>query len=138
MTELPDVFLAGRSALPDFDVQLTAPDLSPWMAGNVGIPGVTSFASGQPGPHVALVALTHGNEIAGAIVLDRMLRANLRPGRGTLTLVFANLAAFARFDPAQPTASRYVEEDFNRIWGPAVLDGPRRRVELDRAHFRQL
>ena len=46
---------------------------------------------------------------------------------------FANLAAFARFDPAHPTASRFVDEDLNRLWDPALLDGPRRSLELDRA-----
>ncbi|MGH7107909.1 MAG: peptidase M14, partial [Acetobacteraceae bacterium] len=49
------------------------------------------------------------------------------------TFGFVNLAAFARFDPRQPTASRFVEEDMNRLWDPAVLDGPRRSNELARA-----
>ena len=86
--------------LPNFDVQLAAPDIGPWRAGNVGLPGVMSFAASAPGPHVALFALTHGNEIAGAVVLDRLLQAGLRPKRGRLSLVFHNLAAFDRFDPA--------------------------------------
>ncbi len=75
----------------------------------------------------------HGNELAGAIVLDQLLRAGVTPALGRLTLGFANLAAFARFDPAQPTASRFVDEDLNRLWDPALLDGPRRSSELDRA-----
>jgi predicted deacylase len=79
------------------------------------------------------VALTHGNEIAGAVVLDRLLTAGLRPSRGRLTMGFANLDAFARFDPAQPTASRFVEEDLNRLWDEATLDSARRSLELDRA-----
>ena len=68
------------------------------------------------------MALTHGNEIAGAIVLDRLLRASFRPARGCLTLGFANLAAFARFDPAEPTASRFLDEDLNRLWDAAVFE----------------
>jgi hypothetical protein len=32
-----------------------------------------------------------------------------------------------------PVASRYVDEDFNRLWSPVVLDGARRSAELDRA-----
>ena len=119
--------------MPRFPVRLRAPDLQPWLAGNTGVRGFTTLSSGRPGPHVGIVGLTHGNEIAGAIVLDRMLRAGVQPAAGRLTLGFANLAAFARFDPAQPTGSRFVDEDFNRIWDPAVLDGPRRSVELDRA-----
>jgi predicted deacylase len=124
---------AGGGGLPEFEVRLAPPDVTPWIAGNTGIPGFTSFRAAAPGPHVAVVALTHGNEIAGAIVLDRLLRQGVRPTRGTLTLGFANLAAFARFDPAQPTASRYLDEDLNRVWDSAVLDGQGRSLERDRA-----
>ncbi|TCH98805.1 peptidase M14 [Roseococcus sp. SYP-B2431] len=113
-------------------VRLVAPDIRRWRAGNV-LPGVWSFDSGEAGPHVGLVALTHGNEIAGAIVLDSLLREALRPARGRLTLVFANLDAFSRFEPEDPTASRFLEEDLNRLWDPAVLEGPRRSSELRRA-----
>lgn len=79
----------------------------------------------------------HGNEIAGAVVLDRLLkwitRASLRPARGRLTLVFCNLEAFARFDAGDPTATRFLDEDMNRVWSETELDGPRRSVELRRA-----
>lgn len=125
--------MAEPVPMPRFPVRLRPPDIQPWLAGNTGVAGFTTFESGRPGPHVGLMALVHGNEIAGAIVLDRMLRAGLRPLAGRLTLGFANPGAFARFDPAQPTSSRFVEEDMNRIWDPSVLDGPRRSVELDRA-----
>jgi predicted deacylase len=80
-----------------------------------------------------LLSVIHGNEIAGAIVLDRLLRAGLRPTRGRLSFGFVNLAAFDRFDPLRPTASRFVDEDLNRVWDPIVLDGPRHSSELDRA-----
>ncbi len=120
-------------ALPHFAVEVTPPDISRWVAGNTGVPGFTTLDSGRPGPHVAAVALVHGNELAGAIVLNQLLCAGLVPALGRLTLGFANLAAFDRFDPAQPTASRFVDEDLNRLWDPAILDGPRRSVELDRA-----
>lgn len=124
---------ASSAAVPYFAVELTAPDLAPWRAGNAGVPGFTSATAAEPGPHVVLLSLVHGNELAGAIVLDRLLRAGLAPLRGRLTLGFANLAAFDRFDPAQPTASRFVDEDLNRVWDPAVLDGPRDSAELARA-----
>ncbi len=114
-------------------MRLTPPDLSPWLTGNSGVPGVMSFRAAQPGPHVALFALTHGNEFAGAIVLDRMLRAGARPIRGTLTLAFLNLNAFHGFDPNQPTLSRFVDEDLNRLWDPDLLDGGRISAELTRA-----
>ena len=114
-------------------MQLAAPDIGRWLAGNTGVPGFTTRDSGVAGSHVALLALSHGNEIAGAIVLDRLLRAGLVPGRGKLTFGFMNLAAFERFDPRQPTASRFVDEDINRLWDPGVLDSARRSTELDRA-----
>ncbi len=119
--------------LPQFPVHITAPDISPWLAGNTGIPGFTTWDSGEPGPHVVLVGLTHGNEIAGAIVLDEMLRNRAKPARGKLTFGFANIAAFARFDPERPIAARYVEEDLNRVWDDIQLFGVRRSLELDRA-----
>ena len=119
--------------LPDFEVRISAPDLYEWRTGNTGIPGVTTHDSGRPGPHAVLVSITHGNEIAGAIVLDRLLRAGLVPSVGRISFVFANIAAFDRFDPAHPTASRFVDEDLNRIWDESVLDGPRHSVELNRA-----
>ncbi len=121
------------SPVPQFPVEIAAPDLSPWIGKARDIPGFVTFASAIPGPHVALTALVHGNEIAGAIALDRLLRAGVRPRRGRLTFGFVNLAAFARFDARQPTASRFVDEDMNRLWDRAVLDGPRRSCELARA-----
>ncbi len=121
------------ASLPRFEVSLTAPDLRAWRTGHVGIPGIISFDAVLPGPHVALFALMHGNEIAGAILLDRLLSAALRPAYGRLSFAFLNLGAFDRFDPQQPTLSRFVDEDLNRVWDPAVLDGARRSRELDRA-----
>ncbi len=119
--------------LPEFKVHLGRPDIGAWIPGNTGLRGFTSFDSRRPGPHVALLALMHGNEFAGAIVLDRLLRAGLRPARGRLSFGFVNLAAFDRFDPLRPTASRFIDEDLNRVWDPVLLDGPRHSAELDRA-----
>ena len=118
---------------PRFAVELTPPDIEPYRAGNTGIPYVTCFDSGRAGPNVVVAALTHGNEICGAIALDRLFRAGLKPRQGRLTLMFDNVGAYRRFDPRFPTASRYVDEDFNRLWSPATLDGPRQSAELARA-----
>ncbi|MDR3535924.1 MAG: succinylglutamate desuccinylase/aspartoacylase family protein [Acetobacteraceae bacterium] len=119
--------------MPKFEVQLVPPDIAAWLVGNTGIAGFTSRRGASAGPHVALLALSHGNELAGAIVLDRLLRAGLTPRRGTLTFGFVNLTAFERFDPKRPTASRFLDEDINRVWDESVLDGPRHSRELDRA-----
>ena len=133
MTTTPDPPPPSPSAVPRFEVRLASPSLDDWLPGNCGISGFQHFDAGRPGPHVLITALMHGNEIAGAIVLDEMLRANLRPLRGKLTLGFLNLAAFARFDAAQPTASRFIDEDMNRLWDKAILEGTRDSVELARA-----
>jgi predicted deacylase len=118
---------------PNYAMELTPPDIEPYRAGNTGIDYVTRFDSGIAGPHVLVTALTHGNEICGAIALDRFFRAGLRPRQGRLTLAFDNVAAYRNFDPRVPTASRFVDEDFNRLWSPATLDGPRQSIELTRA-----
>lgn len=114
-------------------VELDPPDLSAYRAGNTGIDYVTSVAADTPGPHVMLSALMHGNEICGAIALDRLLRAGLKPARGRLTVAFANIAAYQNFSRIEPAASRYVDEDMNRVWDARALDGPRQSQELRRA-----
>ncbi|WP_225889732.1 M14 family metallopeptidase [Indioceanicola profundi] len=114
-------------------VELIAPDIADHRVGNIGVRYVTSFEAGMPGPHVVLNALMHGNELCGAIVLDRFLRGGLRPRRGRLTFAFSNVAAYLSFDPSIPTASRFVEEDMNRVWGTDALEGARESVELRRA-----
>ena len=120
-------------AEPKYAVELTPPDIEPYRAGNTGVEYVTTFDSGVSGPHVLVTALTHGNEICGAIALDRLFRAGLRPRRGRLTLAFDNVAAYRSFDPRYPVVSRFVDEDFNRLWDEATLDGPRQSIELARA-----
>lgn len=124
---------SSRAGLPVVPVNIPVPDLQPWRAGNTGIAGVWSFAATRPGPHLAIVGIVHGNEIAGATVIERWLRAGIRPARGKLSLVLANLEAFALFDPTEPTASRFVDEDMNRVWDIETLDGKRRSAELRRA-----
>ena len=118
---------------PNYAVELSPPDIEPYRSGNTGVDYVTTFDSGVAGPHVLVTVLTHGNEICGAIALDRLFRAGLRPRQGKLTLAFDNIAAYRSFDPRVPTTSRFVDEDFNRLWAPATLDGPRQTTELARA-----
>jgi hypothetical protein len=114
-------------------VQLAAPDLGHW-AGRAGAPAwAHERDSGQAGPELLLTALVHGNEYSGALALDAFLRSGLSPRCGRITAVFCNMAAFARFDPDRPDASRYVDEDFNRVWSARRLDGPDSSIELQRA-----
>ena len=101
---------------------LPAPDLNAWRAGNTGTEGVWHFDSGLPGRQVLVSALIHGNELCGAWALKGLLESGLRPQAGSLTLMFCNLAAFDRFDPANHDAARFVEQDMNRQWSDERMD----------------
>jgi predicted deacylase len=118
--------------MPD-PIEIGVPDLGRHRLGNNDIPGVTSFAADRAGPHVVITALVHGNELCGAWAILALIERQIRPCRGRLSLALVNLAAFDAFDPASPKTSRYLDEDLNRVWTPATLDGPRRSTELDRA-----
>jgi predicted deacylase len=120
----------GTSVTP---VEIEAPDISPYRRGNTGVPYVVSLDSGVTGPHAVITALVHGNELCGAWALVRLLESGIRPRSGRLSLAFVNTRAYRRFDPAQPKATRYLDEDLNRVWDPTTLDGPRQSRELDRA-----
>ena len=125
---------AGDIKIPnDYPVELTAPDITPYSAGNCGTPYIWSFDSGAAGPHVMISALVHGNEICGAIALDWLLREEVRPVKGRLSLGFINIDAYSRFDSEDPNATRWADEDFNRLWSDAVLTGDRDSSELRRA-----
>ncbi|MEO1115120.1 MAG: succinylglutamate desuccinylase/aspartoacylase family protein [Pseudomonadota bacterium] len=117
----------------EYEVELTPPDLSAYRAGNTGIPYIWRFESGVPGPNVMLSAIVHGNEPCGAIALDWLLQRDTRPAAGSLTCAFMNIAAYEAFDPANPNATRWIDEDFNRVWDTDVLEGDRDSVELRRA-----
>ncbi len=114
-------------------IDVAFPDIERWQAGNTGIPFVWRFESARAGPRVTIQALTHGNEVCGAISNDWLLREGVRPVRGTLTLTFANYEAYRAFDARDPFASRCMDEDFNRLWTADVLDGARQSRDLARA-----
>ncbi|MGF6754463.1 M14 family metallopeptidase [Paraburkholderia sp. GAS42] len=117
-----------------YPVEVTFPDIAVHEDSDSGIAYLHTFDSGVAGPHVMINALTHGNEVCGAIVVDALLRAKLRPRRGRLTLSFANVAAYRNFDAARPDAARFVDQDFNRVWTGDVLDDlSRTSCELARA-----
>lgn len=108
-------------------------DLSAYRAGNTGIDYVHRFDSGVEGPHVMVNALTHGNEFCGMVAACHLLDNNVRPKIGTLTVSFANVAAYETFDTADPFASRQITHNLNRIWSPEWLDGEHDSAELRRA-----
>jgi predicted deacylase len=115
---------------------LDKPELGPWRAGNTGIEGVWQFDSGRPGRSVMVTALVHGNELCGAWVLKKLLDAQIRPMAGKLTLAFCNLAGFDRFDVANHDASRFVDEDMNRVWSDDKLLSPTTQERLRAALLR--
>ncbi len=114
-------------------LELLPIDISAYRTGNTAVDFVHQFDSGRPGPNVLINALTHGNEVCGAHALVTLLENNIRPTKGSLTLSFANVDAYQAFDADNPTASRFIDEDFNRLWSDEILDGPRQSSELTRA-----
>ena len=119
------------STLPAIEV--TPRDLARYRAGNTGIDYVHRFESGQPGPHVMINGLTHGNEFCGMVAVCHLLESGVRPKIGTLTLSFANVAAYETFDAAHPFESRLITHNLNRIWSSAWLEGKEDSIELRRA-----
>ena len=122
-------------------LELSPPDITPYRAGNTGVDYVHQFDSGRPGPTVMVQALTHGNELCGAIAIDWLFKQgmgkSLMPLHGKLILSFANVDAFHRFDASDPSASRCIDEDMNRVWDDAVLLGAGDSLELRRARALQ-
>lgn len=114
-------------------IELRPPDLGGLKHGNSGVDWVHVLDSGRPGPTVLVQALTHGNEICGALALVHLFQQRVQPACGRLVLAFANVEAFTRFDAAAPHASRFVDEDYNRVWADDALFGARDSCELRRA-----
>lgn len=108
-------------------------DLSAYRSGNTGVDYVHRFDSGRPGPHVLINALTHGNEFCGMVAACHLLDSGVRPLQGTLTISFANVAAYESFDPLDPFKSRQIDHNLNRIWSSEWLEGSQDSVELRRA-----
>ena len=124
--------MTGASAAPPA-IEIKPVDISAYRKGNGPVDYVHVFDSGRSGPTVMVNALTHGNELCGAHALHHLFEAGIRPTAGRLILSFANVEAYDQFDASQPSASRFLDEDLNRVWSPTVLDGPRQSRELTRA-----
>jgi predicted deacylase len=117
----------------NYPIEIDPPDIERYRRGNAGVDFVHVLDSGKPGPSVMIQALTHGNEFCGAIALDSLFKQKVSPSKGKLILAFANVAAFVRFDRDDPDRARYIDEDYNRVWGDDVLLGARDSAELRRA-----
>ena len=118
---------------PTSPIELPLPDIAPYRQSNSGVDWVHVLDSGKPGPTVLVQALTHGNEICGALALAWLIGERAQPLAGRLVLAFANVEAFSRFDVSAPHASRFVDEDYNRVWADDALFGARHSCELRRA-----
>ena len=109
------------SVMRIYPIEFEFPDIRPYANSDCGIPYLHTFDSGIAGPHVMINSLTHGNEVCGAIIVKELLDLGFRPRRGRLTLAFANVDAYHSFDIDRPDQSRFVDQDFNRVWTPETL-----------------
>ena len=114
-------------------VQILPPAISRWAASASGTPYVHERIGIHAGPDILVTALVHGNEYSGAIAVHELLASSWQPACGRVTFAFCNVAAFERFDAQTPDASRFVDEDFNRVWDAARLAGIGTSTELLRA-----
>lgn len=114
-------------------VEYQPPDISRYAAGNTGVRYVWSFAAEESGPHAVVLGCMHGNEIAGAAIIEQLLREQIRPLRGRLSLIFGNPAAYMTFDANTPWLGRFVDVDINRVWGDELFDAGNTSVEVERA-----
>ena len=122
-----------RAGLPAYPIEVMFPDISRWRRSNTGVDYIHSFDSGIAGPHVMVMALSHGNEVSGAIAVDALLRTKLKPLKGRITLGFSNVEAYRRFDKNNVDATRFIDEDMNRVWSESRLGGKDDTLELRRA-----
>ena len=115
-----------------YPLNLPPPKLGRWAKSD-DLPYVRERHGRAPGPDVLITALVHGNEYSGAIVIAELLASGWTPTHGRVTFAFCNVAAFDQFDPEQPDAARYVDEDLNRVWSDARLNSSEQSIELARA-----
>jgi Succinylglutamate desuccinylase / Aspartoacylase family len=99
---------------------LLRPEITPIRQGNTDVEGVWLFDSKRDGPFTAITCLIHGNEICGPWAIKELLESiqanKFILKHGKLCLIMCNLDAFDSFNPADLHASRFVEEDMNRVW----------------------
>lgn len=98
-------------------------DISGLRSGNTGVDYVHRFDSGKAGPTVVVNGLMHGNEFCGMSAITRLLEHDVRPKIGTMILSLSNVEAYGAFDPDDPGATRFMDEDMNRVWTDDRLAG---------------
>ena len=120
----------------EYPVEITGPDISCYKKVGTGPNYIVTIDSGFSGPHVMVSAIVHGNEPCGAIANDWFLKHDFRPLKGKISLGFMNIEAYEAFDTDNPNKTRWVDEDFNRLWGPGVLEDHTRKktYEFHRAN----
>ena len=86
---------------------------------------VLTLDSGNPGPTVSVVALTHGNEVTGIATAHRVLEGirsgQLKQRAGVLQIVLANYEILRDAEGFQDLI-RFRFEDLNRIWAKEAQD----------------
>lgn len=98
---------------------------------------ILGVIDGDPGgPTVVVVAGMHGNEFAGVKAAQNIfdMLDGIRPAiRGRLIILRANL-------PALHYNVRYLDEDMNRLWFPAIIEDVRKTptTQIDSSERRQI
>ncbi|MBF0280883.1 MAG: succinylglutamate desuccinylase/aspartoacylase family protein [SAR324 cluster bacterium] len=126
-------FLMDELSKNYLKVEYNPVDIQAYESGNVGVPYVWSLDSGIRGPHVMICGSMHGNEIAGAAILNRIFKRNLKLSKGKLTFCFGNPAAYHKFDKSAPYLNRFIDTDINRVWGAELTDPGNHHYEVRRA-----
>ncbi|MEM6637416.1 MAG: succinylglutamate desuccinylase/aspartoacylase family protein [Pseudomonadota bacterium] len=114
-------------------VDYVPPDISDYASGNRGVPYVWSYGSPVTGPQVVILGSMHGNEIAGACILENFVRSGINIDSGGVSFAFGNPDAYQKFDPQHPYLGRFLDVDINRVWGPELEDATDTRAEVLRA-----
>lgn len=113
------------------------PDLSRHRSATQGFDYVVTLDSGRPGPHALITALVHGNEVASAIGLERLVQELQQPGQGPVagkvSACFANYRAYELYNPTKPFAGRFLQADMNRLWTDDLRIQPQSSWEMIRA-----
>jgi succinylglutamate desuccinylase len=94
------------------------------------------FCGKLPGPTIAIVALTHGNEPVGLSIFESLIQTGILDGiqSGKIMLVCSNIQAHEVYlKQNDPLKFRFIDHDMNRIWNDDFIENSNeynRREEL--------